>query len=68
MCGLGHEDSPELGERELYRALCTRKVGIAGIKTYSHHCVLYLIPDELITAVIYLGFIVCLFFSTLLFT
>ena len=26
--------------------------------------VLYLIPDELITAVIYLGFIVCLFFST----
>ena len=53
---------------ETWRALYTRIVGIAGIKTNSHHCVVYLIPDELITAVIYLGFIVCLFFSTLLFT
>ena len=73
VCGSGHEDSPELGEIKLCRvvklgALYMRIVGIAGNKTNSHHCVLYLIPDELITAVIYLGFIVCLFFSTLLFT
>ena len=53
---------------ETWRALCTCIVGIPGIKTNSHYCVVYLIPDELITAVIYLEFIVCLFFSTLLFT
>ena len=53
---------------ETWRALYRCIVGIAGIKTNSHHCLLHLIPDELITTVIYLGFIVCLFFSTLLFT
>ena len=67
VCGSGHEDSPELGEKELCRvvklgALYTRIVGIAGIKINSHYCVVYLIPDELITAVIYLGYIVWLFF------